>query len=52
MSATMDVDEREELAELQREWDLSSIGDRPPSMAAGKLRRMMELEAKLLGVVW
>lgn len=44
--------DREELAALQREWDRSALGDRPPSMSAAKLRRMMELESKIHGVTW
>lgn len=38
--------EIEELARLRREMDLSSLGDRPPSMAVAKLRRLIELETK------
>lgn len=34
-----------ELADLQDEYHLNSLGDRPQSMAADRLRRMMELEA-------
>lgn len=42
----MSTDEREELKALRREMDLSSLGDRPQSIAAGKLGRLIELEAK------
>ncbi len=44
----MTEDELEELAKLQREWSLCSMGDRPPSMAMAKLRRLIALEAKML----
>lgn len=43
----MTADEREELEVLKREDYLCSLGDRPMSMSAEKLRRLMELEAKL-----
>lgn len=36
-----------ELANLQREFALSGLGDRPASMSAEKLQRLTELEAKL-----
>lgn len=42
----MNSDEREELRQLQREMDLSSLGDRPQSIAAAKLSRLIELEAR------
>lgn len=37
--------EHKELAELRREMDLSSLGDKPYSIAANKLRRLIVLEA-------
>ena len=40
----MDELEREELESLRREYELSSLGDRPPSIAADKLRRLIQLE--------
>jgi hypothetical protein len=42
----MTDDEREQLNELRREMDLHSLGDRPSSIAAHKLRRLIELEAQ------
>ena len=36
---------REELEDLRREMHLNSLGDRPHSMAAGKLARLCELES-------
>ena len=39
-------DEREELAMLLAEMDASSLGDRPQSIAAGKLARLIELEQR------
>lgn len=42
----MDEDELRELEELRREMALSSLGDRPHSMAVGKLRRLIELQTK------
>lgn len=39
-------DEREELQELRAEMELSSLGDRPHSIAAHKLARLIELEAR------
>jgi hypothetical protein len=39
-------EEKAELEALREEYRMSSLGDRPPSMAAAKLRRLMELEAK------
>jgi len=39
-------EQREELAELRREMDLSGLGDRPISIAADKLRRLIELERR------
>lgn len=42
----MSDSEREELEELRREMHLNSLGDRPHSMAAEKLRRMIQLEAQ------
>jgi len=41
----MSEDERVELEELRREMQLNSLGDRPQSMAAFKLRRLIQLEA-------
>lgn len=38
--------EREELAELRREMNLSSLGDKPYSIAANKLRRLIQLETQ------
>ena len=35
-----------ELANLRSEWELSSLGDRPQSIAAGKLKRFIELESR------
>ncbi len=43
----MTPEEHDELDELQREDYLCSLGDRPQSMPAAKLRRMMELEQLL-----
>ena len=42
----MTDNERDELEELRHEMHLNSLGDRPHSMAAGKLRRMIQLEAQ------
>lgn len=39
-------EEYSELHELKRQMDLSSLGDRPHSIAASKLRRLIELERK------
>jgi len=38
--------QREELAQLRKEMDLASLGDRPISIAASKLRRLIELERR------
>lgn len=35
-----------ELAYLKREFELSGLGDRPQSMSADKLRRLLELEGR------
>ena len=43
----MSADELEELEELMREDYLNSLGDRPHSMPAERLRRLIELETKL-----
>lgn len=40
----MTIYEADELERLRREFQQSSLGDRPPSMAAEKLRRLIELE--------
>lgn len=42
----MDVSERDELRRLRREMELCSLGDRPQSIAASKLQRLIELEAR------
>lgn len=42
----MNKDEREELQRLRHEMDLSSLGDRPQSIVAAKLGRLIELEAQ------
>lgn len=46
---TMNEDEKQELRALQAEMERCSMGDRPPSMAAVQLRRLIELESKLAG---
>lgn len=35
----------EELARLRKEFELSGLGDRPQSMAAAKLGRLMQLKS-------
>lgn len=40
----MNTDEIQELRQLRREMDLSSLGDKPYSIAAAKLGRLIELE--------
>lgn len=42
----MEDDERDELQRLQREMELSSLGDKPYSIAAVKLQRLIELESQ------
>ncbi len=46
----LDEYEQEELEALQKEMQLCSLGDRPPSPSVRMLRRLMELEAKARGV--
>lgn len=38
-------EDAEELSSLRREMDLSSLGDRPQSIAVKKLKRLIDLEA-------
>lgn len=40
----MTLDEKRELLALRKEMELSSLGDRPMSIAVDKLRRLIELE--------
>lgn len=42
----MDADERSELQRLRREMEICSLGDRPSSMSALRLGRLIELEAR------
>jgi hypothetical protein len=43
-AAKVDDSDTEELRQLEREMDVSSLGDKPYSIAASKLRRLIELE--------
>lgn len=42
----MTTDERDEMRRLRREMELSGLGDKPFSMPAMRLQRLIDLEAK------
>ena len=51
MKGTLDgltEDERQEYRRLKAEYNMSGLGDRPHSISAEKLKRLIELERKAI----